>query len=133
MTVVFPAPVAPTIATCSPAAIRKETSRSTQGGAAAPRAAGAAGCAPRVAGAAGHEVRTVKPAPPRQHERDRHRAQRLDEGEERRLELVGEVVRIAMVRVQAVELDEGARLAPGQRDRRHPRDRLLEVAVDAAD
>src|SRR2546422_9877308 len=34
---------------------------------------------------------------------------------------------------RSLELREGARLAPGERDRRHARDRLLEVAVDAAD
>src|SRR5439155_1579850 len=79
------------------------------------------------------EAGAVEPASLPQHERDRHGADRLDEGEERRLELVGEVVRVPVVRVQPLELREGARLAPGERDRRHARDRLLEVAVDAAD
>ena len=38
-----------------------------------------------------------------------------------------------MVRVEALELREGAHLAVRERDRRHARDGLLEVAVDARD
>ena len=76
-----------------------------------------------------------RPQPGRapQHHRDRHRADRLDQREQRRLEAVRELVGVAMVGVECRELREAALLARRQRDHRHARDGLLQVAVDARD
>ena len=68
-----------------------------------------------------------------QHHRDRHRADGLDQREQRRLEAVRELVGVAMVGVECRELREAALLARRQRDHRHARDGLLQVAVDARD
>ena len=67
------------------------------------------------------------------HERARDAGERLDHREERRLVDVRPVVGVAVVVVQRVELVEAAPLAREELDDHHPRDRLLQVGVEARD